>query len=543
MLHTEKSLILIYLQLHRTIKSFNNFKELRTALCNKIFSKLLQYPRTVTMPSYKIGVDFGTANSYVSYLENGEAYEDIKTQQLHEASEYLRQNNSTSVSAQVECLRERLLAQAVNRFNISPQKGTIKSLILSIPEVWYREIDSSAKVSLGHSIARELELEDDLVQFIPESVAAAVYWIWTMESEKTGWCGNLLICDLGSSTFNVSLCRISMNNQVNVLYSDCQETAGFAFDRRCVEFAYAHKQGHPLTEDHPDFFRLMRDFEQEKINTHEKATSRLMTYLKAPEAMADYDLYCFGGGYAVKCRHVWEAFAPIEQEIQDAIQMLNTWMQNNQKKFDYLLLIGGFSRFRLAQQAVLDALDIQDDDPRFDRSLSDNQKLWAISYGACLIANRLVDPVEKCMHTIGIVGESLNAWAEREQRSIPIIRGGTPLDDLNFTLFPETSYLTAFQEHLPTITLWIDSETEGHYCREVSLDGLLLPNYSPENHWRVGMRLNRSGELYLVIEDEKEKNPVEYKLGLLSEVVALSKQSDFGMGERESSRVRKQNYD
>lgn len=493
----------------------------------------------------------GTANSYVSYredgklqvLENGETYEDIETPRLLEASGDLRPNNSTSVSAQVECLRERLLAKTANRFSISTQKGTIKSLVLSIAEACYREIDSSARVSLRHSIARELELEDDLVQLSREPVAAAAYWMWARQSEKPGWCGNLLICDLGSRTFNVSLCHISMNNKVNVLYSDCQETAGFAFDRRCVELAYAHhKQEHPLTDDRPDFFRLMRDFEREKINTHEKATSRLMTYLKAPEAMADYDLYCFGGGYAVKCRHVREAFAPIELEIQNAIQRLNAWMQANQQAFDYLLLIGGFSRFRLAQQAILQALDIQDNDPRFDRSLDDNQKLWAISYGTCLIANHLVDPLEKCTYTLGIVGETLNAWAEREQRLISIVRGGTCLDDLNVTRFPDNLWLTAFQEHLPTILLWIESETERPFCGEFSLDGLLLPNYSPETHWRVGMRLNRSGELYLVIEDEKEKNSVEYKLGLLSEVVALSKQSDFGIGERESSRVRKQNY-
>ncbi len=498
----------------------------------------------VTISSYKIGVDFGTANSVVSYLENGklQVLEDgegdgnIKTQRLLQASGYLSQNNSTSVSAQVECLRERLLSKAGNRFSFSPQKGTIKSLVISIAEAWYREIDSSARLSLGHLIARELEIEGDLVQFIRESVAAAAYWMWAIQSEKPGWSGHLLVCNLGSRTFNISLCRISMNNKVNVLYSDCQETAGFAFDRRCVEFAYAHKQGHPLTDDHPDFFRLMRDFEREKINTHEKATSRLMTYLKAPEAMADYDLYCFGGGYAVKCRQVREAFAPIERGIQDAIQRFNAWMQANQKEFDYLLLIGGFSRFRLAQQAILQALDIQDNDPCFDRSLGDNQKLWAISYGACLIANRLVDPLEKCTHTLGIVGETLNAWAEREQQLIPIIRSGTPLDDLIIARFPDHPWLTAFQEHLPTILLWIASETERQFCREVSLDGLLLPNYSPENHWRIGMRVNRSGELYLVIEDEKEKNPVQYKLGLLSEVVDLPKQSNFGIGERESSR-------
>jgi molecular chaperone DnaK len=491
------------------------------------------------MPSYKIGVNFGTANSVVSYLEDGklqvleggEGDEDIKVQRLLQASAYLSKSKekSTSVSVQVESLRELLLSKATNRFSFSPQKGTIKSLVLSIPEAWYREIDSSARVSLGHSIARELEVEDDLVQLIREPVAAAAYWMWAMPSEKPRRHSNLLICDMGSSTFKVSLCRISMDNKVNVLYSDCQETAGFAFDRRCVEFAYAHKQRHPLTDDHPDFFRLMKDFEREKINTHEKATSRLMTYLKAPEAMADYDLYCFGGGYAVKCCHVREAFAPIELKIKDAIQRLNAWMQTNQQAFDYLLLIGGFSRFMLAQQTILQALDIQDNDPRVYCSLDDNQKLWAISHGACLIANRLVDPLEKSTHTLGIVGEPLNAWAEREQRLIPVVRSDTPLDDLSIARFPDNLWLTAFQEHLPTILLWIASETEGQFCREVSLDGLLLPNYSPENHWRVGMRLNPSGELYLVIEDEKENPPVEYNLGLLSEVVALPKQSNFGI--------------
>ncbi|WP_375466977.1 hypothetical protein [uncultured Nostoc sp.] len=38
-------------------------------------------------------------------------------------------------------------------------------------------------------------------------------------------------------------------------------------------------------------------------------------------------------------------------------------------------------------------------------------RAYAIAYGACLIANGLVDPTEKYIHTLGIIVDTINSQA------------------------------------------------------------------------------------------------------------------------------------
>ncbi|MBW4596222.1 MAG: Hsp70 family protein [Brasilonema angustatum HA4187-MV1] len=516
------------------------------------------------MSSHKVGFDFGTANSVVSYLENGKlhtfeyesqnrqkhipslivydgdgivigdaarskiiqnsnikGYGRFQKQLLFHALEYLNrdrdQRHRASVTA--DFLRELLFSKVVKSSSFTQQKGNIESLVISIPESYYRDIASQERVCLDHLIVNELGIEEKNFQFISESIAATAYWIWEKQRQNLETHGNLLICNMGSNSFNLSLCSISTTNKVKVLYSDSQEDAGFAFDRRCVQFAYTQKHGYPLAKENPEFIRLLKDFGLKKIGFHQESTSKLITYLKMPEAMAEYNLYCFGGGYAVKCRHISEAFAPIRKGIQEIIQRLHIWMQSHQQSFDFLFIIGGFYQFILTQNAILQALDIQKNDPRFDPSFNNAYSSFAISHGACIIANSLIDPVERCAYTLGIVGESLNANAEREQQLIPIIRSGTNLDDLLNPKFIEKPLLTAFTGHLSTITVWVDVHLQKCIFKEMKLNGIQLPNYSCENHWRVGMRVSHSNILYLVIEECKDKQSLEYELGILADII------------------------
>ncbi|MBW4571206.1 MAG: molecular chaperone [Tolypothrix carrinoi HA7290-LM1] len=513
---------------------------------------------------HQVGLDFGTANSVVSYLANGElhifeyesdnkqkhitgwivydgnsivigdaarieiicnpnidCYGRFEKQLLFHALEYWnrerQQRERMTVTA--DFLRELLFSSTVKNSSFSQQKGKIASLVISIPESYYRDITSPEKRYLEQLIVNELGIAEKNFQLISDSVAAAAYWIWQKQHQHLKTHGNLLVCHLGSSSLNLSLCAISTTNKVKVIYSDSQEDADFAFDRRCVQLAYTQKHGDSLTKENPEFMRLLRDFDLKKLNSQPESTSRLMTYLKMPEAMSEYNLYCFGGGYAVKCRHISEAFAPIQNTIQEMSQRLQIWMQSHQQSFDFLFLIGDLSQFILAQNAILQTLDIQENDPRSDPNFNNAHSSFAISHGACLIANSLIDPVERCAYTFGIVGESLNAHAEKEQQLIPIIQSGTNLDDLLNTKFIDRPLLIAFTKHLLTITVWVDANIQGRIFKEVKLDGRQLPNYSSDNNWRVGMRVSHANILYLVIEDCKAQQSLECELEIFADIL------------------------
>lgn len=477
-------------------------------------------PSLIAYDKDEIAIGHAARSRIMRHL-NRSVYGYFKTQLPFQRFEYLNcyQEERTPARVTVDYLRELLLSTAPGSFSFSRLRGNIGKLAVSIPEPWFGNIKNQGRIKLEHLIVSELGIENKLLQLVSEPVAAAAYWLSQMQQQKSEVRGNLLVCDLGSSSFDLNLCRICPGNKIRILYSDKQEKAGFAFDRSCVELAYARKQGHPLTDDNPDFFPLLRDFEVAKISSHEKSNSRLSTYLKAPALMAEYNLYCFGSGYAVKCKEISEAFEPIERGIREVVGRLNVWMERNGQKFDFLFLIGGFSKFALTENAILPALNIEENDPRFDRSFNNSCRNFAISHGSCLIANSLADPIEKSSHTLGIVGETINVHAERERRFIPIILSGTNLDDLMIPIFPDGHSLVAYQNNIPKLAFWIDSKGRKEVIKEVELVNRQLPNYSWENFWRVGMRVSRYQTLYLVIEDGKEKQNVEYELGKISDFV------------------------
>lgn len=517
---------------------------------------------------YKIGLDFGTTNSIISYLDEGKleafqyggpdgqkyipsfiAYDDDyieigaaarETAANHSNAESYGnfkmrlplpetkfasyfQKYRTPISITTDYLRE-LLLSSENEYSFSQQQGEISGLVVSVPEIWQRDIYNLGRERLQKLIKEDLGLGEKLIQLVSEPVAAAAYYAWetqrrSQQDRGVPFTGNLLVCDMGGGTFDVSLCHVYGNNKVEVLYFDGQgdkglESAGVAFDRRCVQIAYSKKHGQPLDENNSEFMGLLRAFESIKISGHTKTTKKLTNYLKSPVDYADQNAYTFVGSYTLTNSEVSEAFAPIAEGIQQVMQRVQDWLQQNNQTFDRLFLVGGFCQFLLVQKSILNALGIGNDDPRFDQSFNIINSAYAISYGACLIANGLVDPTEKYVHTLGIIVDTINAQAEREQRCIPIIQGGANLDDLATPQFAPIPPLVTFQNDAPlTVTLWVDPQSKGRIFKELLPDMVKLPSYSPNNQWRVGMRVNRSQVAYLVIEEIHDKKGVEYELG------------------------------
>jgi len=400
------------------------------------------------------------------------------------------------------------------------QQGRIARLVVSVPEIWQRDIYNRGRESL-QKLIQDLGLP--LTQLVSEPVAAAAYYTWEMHRRAIAqnrdlFTGNLLVCDMGGGTFDVSLCRIYGNNKVEVLYFDGQgdrglESAGVAFDRRCVQQAYREKHGVTLDENSPEFMRLLAEFEAVKIGSHGRVTRKLLNCLKAPDIYDSQVIYVFGGGYSVTYAQVTEAFAAIAQGIEAVIHRLNHWFTQQNQTIDRLFLVGGFSQFLLVEKTIRNALGISQEDERFDRNFNITNSAYAISYGACLIANGLVDPTEKYVHSLGIVVDTINSEAEREERYITLVQGGRNLTELAQPQFADIPPLFTFHDEPLTLTLWVDPQSKGTRFKDMLPDIIKLPSSSPNDQWRVGMRVDRSQICYLVIADMLGKKRVEYELG------------------------------
>jgi molecular chaperone DnaK len=522
------------------------------------------------MQGYKIGLDFGTTNSTISYLENDrleafqyggpdgqkyipsyvsydnglievgssaretaahqpniESYGNFKMQLPLSESEFrnLFRNSRTPFNVTVDYLQE-ILISSENEFSFKQQQGEITGIVVSVPEIWQRDINNTGRENLQKLIAENLGFSEKLIQLVSEPVAAAAYYVWENQqrnkaSENKLFSGNLLVCDMGGGTFDVSLCKISDGGEVEVLYFDGQgdrglESAGVAFDRRCVQIAYEKKHDHPVDESTIEFKNLMRAFESRKISGHRRFTNKLKDYLQDREGLKNQDLYAFGNEYTITNGEVEEAFAPISEGIHRVIERVKNWLQSNNQTFDRLFMVGGFCQFYLVQQSIFESLGITDQNPRYDTTFNIANSAYAISFGSCLIANNLVNPSEKFIHSIGIIVNkevslpSIRGLESRtDQLSVTLINGNTSLDQLSEPIF-ENRPLIAHHPTFP-VPIWIMPESKGErYTIEQVID---LPNYSPEAKYRVGMRVNRSQIAYLIIEEVDSSIRVEYELG------------------------------
>ncbi|MGB7712465.1 MAG: Hsp70 family protein [Microcoleus sp.] len=516
------------------------------------------------MSSYKIGLDFGTTNSIISYLTpngeleafpypppNGEKYipsfiayhpdgyteigTPARTAAAHDSSVETYGNfkmrlplkesefgqyfsgDRTPISVTIDYLRE-LLISTENDYSFSREKGEIASIVVSVPEIWQRDIRNLGRERLQELIKKDLGLEKQLIQLVSEPVAAAAYYTWetqrrAKEKGTEPFSGNILVCDMGGGTFDVSLCRIYGDKKVEVLYFHGQgdkglESAGVAFDRRVVQQAYTKKHGKSLDENTADFTSLLKDFESVKIGSHVNATKKLGNYLECPDDKAKHEAYKFSG-YAVTLGEVNEAFAPISQGIKKVINKIIAHTQEQGLAIDRIFLVGGFCQFLLVQKAITNALGIAKNDPRIDQTFNITNSAYAISYGACLIANGLVDPTEKYIHTLGISLNVVNNPTTKKE--ITLIEGGSNLDALAQPNFSQ-------QEFVPTgktiaVTLWVQINSKGKRHQELMPQNIEFPNDYNGARYRAGMKVDRSQIAYLAIEEVSTKKCVEYELG------------------------------
>jgi molecular chaperone DnaK len=184
-------------------------------------------------------------------------------------------------------------------------------------------------------------------------------------------------------------------------------------------------------------------------------------------------------------------------------------------------MVGGFSRFPLVQQTIAEA---------FGENIFENRRLidldtftreqmaFAISFGACLVANEKVQISEKYDHTISAL--SYNSSGPRDEEELKLIIAGKSLDTLeatNYCCWP-TGERRRFKFRRDSAVVNILIRHEGSQAEEQKISRRCslaeIPGSSiPNNHWYLGARVDASKIPYLVLRDEKLDLEKSYPLG------------------------------
>ncbi len=426
---------------------------------------------------------------------------------------------------------EQLLLKDSN--SVVSQYGTIDKTVFSVPEVWYRRENPGAEKLLR--ILQDLNLAD--VHLQSEPVCAAAHYVrQTMLNHPEGEY-DLLVCDMGGGTFDVSLCHVSENRIVKIIDRDGNGqvglgAAGVEFDRRIVRTSLAKSGDDHLATSSPIFAQLMHKFEKVKISSQQEVQRVFLQFRKETSGIyRNYNIYDFGGR-TVNVGQVDESFDLIKTEIVKVLRRLDERNRLSSRRFE-LAIVGGFGQFPLVQRTILDYFDIDPTgkDPRYDATLHDRGefRLHAVAKGAAQIANDLVVAIVPYPHTIGLMVNFIRQGVLK-QEFLPIIRAGEIMAGEIENKQPKVTFATEKHQRL---TVEIHERMSGPLPVRVLFGGEGIPitpplseeDYPEPGRYNVGVTIDRSNLGSLIFEPTQPGlRRQEYRLGSLAWGIVVHEQ-------------------
>jgi molecular chaperone DnaK len=409
----------------------------------------------------------------------------------------------------------------------------IDEMVITVPEIWVKEHQHASRESL-RIICADLNLP--VQRFVSEPVAATAYFVYCFKAKtQKPFNGHVLVCDYGGGTLDLSLSKVE-GEKISVL--ECTGKghdntflgrAGLAFDEDVVTKVYEHMHGgKKLSRSNPVFKSLMIDFEEYKIDHNEKVTKSLHQYLKnhainkkifkvnsMPFYPSDFD----------------NAFKKvISPEMTKALSEMKEYLNahhvdiNNSDEFR-IVMVGGFSNFYLVKQSIMDFFESKTlSDKRFDSHFDLEDASLAISKGAALIANDMIELDVTCPISIGLkVKSDMNGFLE--DVDIAILRKGGKISEYAEPIFIKGGIrfeVDPAMRKTPVILFIGDNERRKYIRLDQNIDQLFPNTHIPENLWKVGFSVNENFLFTLHTEDSKgmkKENPLGDILSMVSGLI------------------------
>lgn len=403
----------------------------------------------------KIGLDFGTTNSAVSYVredgsiesvtfggasvekayvpsfvafKDSDAVAEIGEEARHRTghsrfrvfchfkmllgeTELARARGYDSGSASPDAITRLYLAELFKKVHKHSGKA-VQGLVITAPEVWFREGQHAKRERLIEA-CRGAGIRHVEVRSEPE--AAAVYFLrrYTEENPDKPFNGHVLVCDCGGGTIDFCLTRIE-TGQGKPKFTVLERTgvgvaektlgaAGVAYDEAVIDAVFPGLREKDLQR----FNKFLIEFESEKILRTDEVDVKLDLYLDDPDSLKEEVLTVDDTPVLaeVLVRVFDEVVRPgLRQAIADLQQFLERERIETRDGDRFrVLMVGGFSNYFLVRNVVRKGFGAVSKDLRFNTLFIPRDTALAISKGAAIIANNEVTIVQHCPATVGIV--------------------------------------------------------------------------------------------------------------------------------------------
>lgn len=522
----------------------------------------------------KIGIDFGTTNTTISYLDNrlvkqyqmggisqdgcipswiaypldaqGQPCRTLSQCEIgHNARHYLTDPDYQTYQCFKLFLGQDPLEQSTHwqgpltpievaedyltillrQFKKEKQRDHIEKIVITMPLIW-ETAQPTAREQLKR-LFEKIGYRAEQIVLRSEPAAAVVYFAWKYQQryQKT-FNGQILVVDYGGGTLDVSVAEVD-GLHIHITHQSGQGEmsqqlgqAGVAFDQ-AVCAAVLGEAATPATQQAwcVEFESKKRAF-TEKITQYviESCDSVQMGGLRQPKLF-------HVGAHAVTATHLVTAFEAVNQKaLQQALTQVAAALPQDGFQADRfrVLLVGGFSQFCLVRKTVCDFLTIRYDpalpDPRFETGFDQADGAFAIANGAALVANHLADIKQSMLFEVGIVS-FLPRPDKDEKRYLPIIKQGTPQPLCMQPLYRPHPFIVVGGE--PALIFYLRSATlpalELDMQKKYGPAQEWLPDFEPEHagetRFNIGFSVDANMQLFLYIRNEQTQHVKQLSLG------------------------------
>jgi molecular chaperone DnaK len=389
--------------------------------------------------------------------------------------------------------------------------------LVTIPDIWQSQEPSKREKLI--ECFNGLGLKKTYTQ--SEPIAAAGYYLHCFRKKYNhDFSGHLLVCDCGGGTLDFCLARVDNNDGEDgmptmmiqdrggdgTVDGDTLGHAGVAFDRAVVDELFPDLR---KTKPHR-YHSLLSQFEEQKITHTEAIAKGLRSYRRNPLSMVDESLLYLDyleREVEVSPKVFCDIFdVHIKPKIDRALQMFQESFEKygvniNDSDHFRVVLVGGFSRFYLVQEAVGKAVTgqfITSTDRRFEDILSLEDRALAIAKGAALIGNELIKVVHTCPFNVGV----MIAIDGDIRPSPPLLEQGVKVEEYwNVVWLEDRVRVTQGGDgYIAYFTQVRGSELKTIRLEKADLE-VLIPEGQQETKLQVGFSINEDNLFFLHARD------------------------------------------
>ena len=290
-------------------------------------------------------------------------------------------------------------------------------LVIGAPECWFQSIRTIDARGVLRDICLGFNDLVNRVELRSEPTDAAAFCVWNYEKEnQSNFDGKILVVDYGGGTLDTALVSVNrIDDKVQIkpeMLSGIGENsereigkAGIAYQEAVVRKAIAEALGISGSEIEtgPSFDRAVKEFEDTLITDCEFVDETFEDFAAVPHQLKDEKFITVsyeGEEVDINFAQMKQAYnETIFPQLQRVLDESSESLAADEKP--YLALVGGFCNFYLVREQIQNHFQMGEFNSRVKTLFhKEEDREKAIAYGACLLANKVIDVC--CVANFGI---------------------------------------------------------------------------------------------------------------------------------------------